>query len=146
MSYARWSSVRQAEGSTEERRLEHAREYASRHGLKPDERSPKGSLRRAHLLPVREAFSQRGGSVTDAWPPGVRGAHLPPLAPPYLQRHTTVGSASPGFAPPRAPPAPCVVLPLEVSRSHRDAHGYSRSGPCGTSCTRMHGCRTDQPR
>ncbi|PYN89491.1 MAG: recombinase family protein, partial [Candidatus Rokuibacteriota bacterium] len=39
VSYARWSTVRQAEGSTEERQLELAREYAARHGLKLDERS-----------------------------------------------------------------------------------------------------------
>ena len=39
ISYARWSSAKQSEGSTEERQLELARDYAARHGLKLDERS-----------------------------------------------------------------------------------------------------------
>jgi DNA invertase Pin-like site-specific DNA recombinase len=39
ISYSRWSTARQSEGSTEERQLELAREYASRHGLKLEGRN-----------------------------------------------------------------------------------------------------------
>ena len=100
---------------------------------------PRGS---AGQPPIR----QHGGSASGAWPTGARGAHLQPLAPPHPQRYATDGSASPGFAPPHAPPAPRVVLPMEASRSRRGAHGRSRSGPCGTACTGMYGCRTNQLR
>ncbi len=74
-------------------------------------------------------------------------AQLQPL-PPAERRcgRAAARFASPGFAPPPAPPVPCVVLPLEASRSRRGAPGCCRSGPCDSMGTRVNGRRTDQVR
>jgi hypothetical protein len=86
------------------------------------------------------------GSVPAASWPGVRRVQLQPLAAARPQHRSVGGFGSPGFASPRAPPAPCGVPSLEASRSRRDARGYCRSGPCGTTGTRVNGCRANPVR
>src|SRR5437660_804858 len=74
----------------------------------------------AHLKLHREdplLISQRGGSAIGELFAGALGASLRPLASPDPQRHATAGFASPGFAPPHAPHAPCIGLPLAASHS-----------------------------
>src|SRR5215471_4561073 len=63
------------------------------------------------------------------------GARLRPQASPHLPRHAVQGFASPGFAQRHAPLPPGVALPLDASRSRRDALGCCRSGPHDTTGT-----------
>ena len=78
--------------------------------------------------------------------PGARGARPRPPVSPHPPRPAAAGFASPSFAPPRAPLALCVVLPLDGSRSRRDAPGCCRSRPCDTTGIRVYRCRTSQVR